>query len=131
MIQDGTSQVGTVGAGLDYDTRSDPVLPRSGMRLALSVEVGTAPLGSSYSYVKTVFNGSGLHEMPHGHALGFHLFGGAIEGNAPYFDRFFIGDLNLLLPRRALGINFSTLPSPSFSARRSPPTATTTTRPGC
>ena len=114
MIQDGSSRVGTIAASLDYDTRSDPVLPRSGMRLALSGEVGTSLLGSSYSYVKTVFNGSVYLKMPHGHALGFHLFAGSIEGNAPYFDRFFIGDLDLLLPRRALGINFSTQPAPSF-----------------
>ena len=114
MIQDGSSRVGTLAASLDYDTRSDPVLPRSGMRLALSGEVGTSLLGSSYSYVKTVFNGSVYLKMPHGHALGFHLFAGSIEGNAPYFDRFFIGDLDLLLPRRALGINFSTQPAPSF-----------------
>jgi len=32
-------------------------------------------------------------------------------GDAPYFDRFFVGDLNLLLPPRAFGINFSTQPS--------------------
>ncbi len=114
MVQDGQSRVGTLAASLDYDTRSDPVLPRSGMRLALSGEVGTALLGSSYSYVKTVFNGSVYLKMPHGHALGFHLFAGSIEGNAPYFDRFFIGDLDLLLPRRALGINFSTQPASSF-----------------
>ena len=114
MVQGGESRVGTVAAGLDYDTRSDPVLPRSGMRVALSVEAGTSLLGSSYSYVKTVFNGSFYVKMPHGHALGFHLFGGSIEGNAPYFDRFFIGDLDLLLPRRALGINFSTQPAASF-----------------
>jgi len=114
MVQDGSSRVGTVAASLDYDTRSDPVLPRSGMRLALSGEVGTSLLGSSYSYVKTVFNGSLYLKMPRGHALGFHLFGGAIEGDAPYFDRFFIGDLDLLLPRRALGINFSTQSASSF-----------------
>ncbi len=114
MIQDGSSRVGTVAASLDYDTRSDPVLPRSGMRLALSAEAGTSLLGSTYSYVKTVFDGSWYLKMPHGHALGFHLFGGGIEGNAPYFDRFFIGDLDLLLPRRALGINFSTQPASSF-----------------
>jgi len=114
MVQNGESRVGTIAAGLDYDTRSDPVLPRSGMRVALSVEAGTSLLGSSYSYVKTVFDGSFYVKMPHGHALGFHLFGGSIEGNAPYFDRFFIGDLDLLLPRRALGINFSTQPAPNF-----------------
>jgi outer membrane protein insertion porin family len=113
MIQGGMSRVGTVGAGLDYDTRSDPVLPRSGMRLALSVEAGTSLLGSSYDYVKAVFDSSFYVKMPHG-ALGFHLFAGALSGDAPYFDRFFVGDLDLLLPRRALGINFSTQPAPSF-----------------
>jgi hypothetical protein len=113
MIDEGSSRVGTATASLDYDSRSDPVLPRSGMRLALSVETATSLLGSDYSYVKTVFDGDFYFKMPHG-ALGLHLFGGAIGGNAPYFDRFFIGDLDLLLPRRALGINFSTQPAPNF-----------------
>ena len=111
MVKEGSSQVGTVMASLDLDTRSDPILPRSGMRVALSVEVASRFLGSSYDYVKTVAEGAFYRPMPHGHALGFHLFLGGIAGDAPFFDRFFIGDLNLLLPRRALGINFSTLPS--------------------
>ena len=81
------------------------------MRIALSIEVATSLLGSSYDYVKTVAEGSFYWRMPRGHALGLHVFAGAIGGDAPFFDRFFIGDLNLLLPRRALGINFSTLPS--------------------
>ncbi|HEX3905338.1 MAG TPA: BamA/TamA family outer membrane protein [Polyangia bacterium] len=114
MINEGASRVGTVAAGLDYDTRSDPVLPRAGMRLSLSVEAGTSLLGSSYDFVKAVFDGSFYLKLPRGHALGFHLFAGAIDGDAPYFDRFFIGDLDLLLPRRALGINFSTQPAPNF-----------------
>jgi outer membrane protein insertion porin family len=114
MVKNGASRVGTLAASLDLDTRSDPILPRSGMRIALSVEGSTDLLGSSYSYVKTVLDASFYRAMPHGHALGFHLFAGAIGGDAPYFDRFFIGDLNLLLPRRALGINFSTQPSPNL-----------------
>ncbi len=114
MVKEGDSRVGTLTASLDLDTRSDPILPRSGMRLALSVEGSTQVLGSSYDYVKTVFDGSFYQKMPHGHALGFHVFAGAIAGDAPYFDRFFVGDLNLLLPRRALGINFSTQPSPNL-----------------
>jgi outer membrane protein insertion porin family len=78
------------------------------------VEAGISLLGSSYDYAKAVLDGSFYLKMPHGHALGFHLFAGAINGSAPYFDRFFIGDLDLLLPRRALGINFSTQPAPNF-----------------
>jgi len=111
MVKDGTSRLGTVTASVDLDTRSDPILPRSGMRIALSLEAANGLLGSDYEYVKTVAEGSFYRPMPRGHALGFHLLLGGIAGDAPYFDRFFIGDLNLLLPRRALGINFSTLPS--------------------
>jgi hypothetical protein len=40
-----------------------------------------------------------------------HGYLGGIWGDAPYFDRFFVGDLNSLLPPRALGLNFSTQPS--------------------
>jgi outer membrane protein insertion porin family len=109
MIKPGASRLGTITASVDLDTRSDPILPRSGMRVALSVEGASGVLGSSYEYVKTVADAAFYWPMPRGHALGLHVFGGAIVGDPPYFDRFFVGDLNLLLPRRALGINFSTL----------------------
>ena len=114
MVKEGTSRVGSVTGGVDYDTRSDPILPRAGMRVALSVETATSLLGSSYDFLKTVAAGSFYWRMPRGHALGLHVFAGAIWGDAPFFDRFFVGDLNLLLPRRALGINFSTAPSPNL-----------------
>lgn len=111
QIKSGVSRVGTITGRVEYDSRSDPILPRSGMRAVLSVEGATGLLGSSYDFLKTVLETSFYRPMPRGHALGFHLFAGAIAGDAPYFDQFFVGDLNLLLPRRALGLNFSTLPS--------------------
>jgi hypothetical protein len=110
-VPNGTSRVGSLALTFAYDTRSDPVLPRSGVRLAASVEWATFLLGSSYDYVKGVVQASLYHRMPRGHALGLHILGGAIGGDAPFFDQFFVGDLNLLLPKRALGINFSTQPS--------------------
>ncbi|HVV16946.1 MAG TPA: BamA/TamA family outer membrane protein [Polyangia bacterium] len=114
MIQQGASRVGSATGSLQFDNRSDPVLPRSGARANLSVEVASALLGSSTTFVKGTVEASIYFKMPRGHALGLHLFGGAISGPAPYFDRFFIGDLDLLLPRRALGINFSTQAPPNF-----------------
>jgi outer membrane protein insertion porin family len=110
----GDSRVATVALTLDYDTRSDPVLPRSGARVVGTIEAGGPVVGSSYSFGKALAQASFYARMPHGHALGVHLLGGAIVGEAPYFDRFFIGDLNVLLPRRALGIDFSTQPSPNL-----------------
>jgi hypothetical protein len=110
-VQNGASRVGSFTLTADYDTRSDPILPRSGGRLVASVEAAHAVLGSSYDFVKGQVQASVYQKLPHGHALGLHVMAGAISGDAPYFDRFFVGDLNLLLPRRALGINFSTFPS--------------------
>lgn len=110
-VRQGSSRLGTLALSLDYDTRSDPVLPRQGVRLLGTVEAASGLLGSTYEYGKVVLQASLYHRMPHGHAIGLHLLGGAIWGDAPYFDQFFIGDLNPLLPRRALGINFSTQPS--------------------
>lgn len=114
MVHDGGSRVGTATGSLEFDNRSDPVLPRSGARARLSAEVASSLLGSSYTYIKGIAEASMYFKMPHGHALGLHLFAGTISGGAPYFDRFFIGDLDLLLPRRALGINFSTQGAPNF-----------------
>jgi outer membrane protein insertion porin family len=110
-VREGSSRIATVAFTLDYDTRSDPVLPRSGTRVVASLETGGPLVGGSYGFAKGIAQASVYTKMPHGHALGLHVLGGAIVGDAPYFDRFFIGDLNPLLPRRALGINFSTLPS--------------------
>ena len=107
----GDSRVATVALTLDYDTRSDPVLPRSGARVVGTVEAGGKLVGGSYGFAKALVQASLYAKMPHGHALGLHLLGGAIAGDAPYFDQFYIGDLNVLLPRRALGMSFSTLPS--------------------
>jgi len=110
-VRGGESRVATLTATLDYDTRSDPILPRSGARVVGTLEGGGAFFGGSYTYAKALVQASLYAKMPRGHALGLHLLGGAIVGDAPYFDEFFIGDLNLLLPRRALGMNFSTMPS--------------------
>ena len=110
-VDEGNSRVGSLMLTLDYDTRPDPVLPRSGGRFVASVEGAHGALGSTYDFVKAVVQASVYTRLPHGHALGFHFLAGGLVGDAPYFDRFFVGDLNLLLPRRALGINFSTLAS--------------------
>jgi outer membrane protein insertion porin family len=113
-VVEGDSRVATVALTLDYDTRSDPVLPRSGARIVGTVEGGGPAVGSSYTFAKAIAQASFYARMPRGHALGLHLLGGAILGDAAYFDRFFIGDFNVLMPRRALGIDFSTQPSPNL-----------------
>jgi outer membrane protein insertion porin family len=110
-VLDGSSHLGTLGLTLDFDTRTDPVLPRGGHHVALSVEAATTRAASSYGFIKGVAQSSSYFPLRSGHIIGVHGFLGGIAGDAPYFDRFFVGDLNFLLPPRSLGLNFSTQPS--------------------
>jgi outer membrane protein insertion porin family len=110
-IHEGSSRLAALTAVLDFDTRSDPVLPSSGRRIAVSIEAALPVMGSRYSYAKGTTFASFYFPVFGRHVLAVHAFAGAIMGEAPYFNRFFVGDLNFLLPPRALGLNFATLPS--------------------
>jgi outer membrane protein insertion porin family len=114
MIHEGSSRVASLTALLDLDTRSDPVLPVRGRRLSMSVEASLPLLGSSYAYAKGIVQGSYYFPAFRDHVVAIHAFAGAILGQAPYFNNFFVGDLNFLLPPRALGLNFATQPSRAF-----------------
>lgn len=113
-IHEGASRLGSVAVTLDVDTRSDPVLPTRGGRAAVTLQAALPVVGSSYAFAKGVAQASRYWPAFARHVLGFHALAGAVFGDAPYFERFFVGDLNLLLPPRALGLNFSTLPSRDF-----------------
>jgi outer membrane protein insertion porin family len=113
-IHDGPSRLASLTATIDFDTRSDPVLPHAGRRMALSLEAALPVFGSRYTYAKGVAQGSFYQPAFRRHVVSFHLFGGGVFGDAPYFNQFFVGDLNFLLPPRALGLNFATLPSRDF-----------------
>jgi outer membrane protein insertion porin family len=113
-VRDGNSHLGSFSVILDIDSRTDPVLPRGGHHLSLSVEGTTSAFASSYGFVKGVAQASNYFPLRWGHVIGIHGYLGGIAGDAPYFDRFFVGDLNQLLPPRALGLNFSTQPAHDF-----------------
>jgi outer membrane protein insertion porin family len=112
-VHEGVSRLASVAVALDIDTRSDPVLPREGARTSVSLQTALPLLGSQYAFAKGVIQSSWYHPVRK-HVLGIHGLAGAVFGDAPYFEQFFVGDLNLLLPPRALGLNFSTLPSRDF-----------------
>jgi hypothetical protein len=112
-IHQGQSRLASLSLSLDIDTRSDPVLPSSGTRLSLTLQTALPAIGSDYGYAKGVLQASWYAPVRR-HVLGLHGYAGAIFGDAPYFERFFVGDFNQLLPPRALGLNFSTLPSRNF-----------------
>lgn len=104
---------------LDHDTRDNPLVPTAGYRLNFSVE-GSDTLWSDYSYLKMVLRMSHHQSLGFGapgHVLRFNMVGGVILGDAPFFERFFIGDTSTLVQSRALGLNFTTQSSPDFLGR--------------
>jgi len=113
-VREGKSHLGSLSVILDIDSRTDPVLPRGGHHVSLSIEATSTAFASSYGFVKGVAQASNYFPLRWGHIIGIHGYFGGIWGDAPYFDRFFVGDLNQLLPPRALGLNFSTQPSHDF-----------------
>jgi outer membrane protein assembly factor BamA len=112
-VHQGVSRLASVAVSIDVDTRSDPVLPAHGSRTSVSLQTALPILGSQYAFAKGVVQSSWYHPVRR-HVLGIHGLAGAVFGDAPYFEQFFVGDLNFLLPPRALGLNFSTLPSRDF-----------------
>lgn len=94
------------------DTRNDPSMPSAGMRLELSGELATSYFGSDYAFAKLAVSFQKHWLLPFKrHVIALQLFSGVIVGDAPLFNKFFIGDLSEFLPSRALELNFSTRPA--------------------
>ena len=106
MLIRGGSVLSTVGATFIDDTRDEPFLPTRGHHVAASVEVSLTPLGSDYPYAKAVVQASQWFPLPWGHVLHLEGFAGGVFGNAPLFERFYVGDLSDLLPDRVLDLKF-------------------------
>jgi len=107
-LDPGASKVVTVGLSFDRDTRADPLLPHSGGRITASAELGSAVLGGDYDFA-TLF-GRYEHWWPlrsERSAIGMHLAGGVVIGDAPLFDRIYISDVDPMLTPRALGLVLS------------------------
>jgi len=115
MLIGGSSVLSTFGAQFVNDTRDDPFLPTRGHRVELGLDVALTPLGSDYPFEKVVARASQWFSLPWGgHVLELRAFAGAISGNAPLFERFYVGDLSDLLPDRALDLAFDRRPAPNF-----------------
>jgi outer membrane protein assembly factor BamA len=114
MLPNGGSILSTLSATLVHDTRDEPILPSRGHHLVAGLDLGLAPLGSDYPYAKLVVQASQWFSLPWGHVLGVDAFVGTIFGNAPLFERFYVGDFSDLLPDRVLGLNFDRRPAPDY-----------------
>jgi outer membrane protein assembly factor BamA len=110
----GKSVLSTVRGTLLYDTRDGPFLPTRGWQVALQGDISLSPLGSSYPYQKLQVRASHWWAIWAHHVLKLELFGGAIGGSAPVYERFYIADFSDLLPDRVLDLNTDRRPAPNF-----------------
>ncbi|MGH7295402.1 MAG: BamA/TamA family outer membrane protein [Polyangiaceae bacterium] len=110
----GGSTLSTLRGTFVHDTRDEPFLPTRGHRLVAGLELALTPLGSDYPYTKLTLHGAQWFPLPWGHVLALEGFAGAISGDAPLFERFYVGDLTDLLPDRALDLAFDRRPAPNL-----------------
>jgi outer membrane protein insertion porin family len=107
----GSSLLSTVSATFIHDTRDEAFLPTRGDHIVASIEASLTPLGSDYPYGKIVLSASKWFPLSWGHVLQIEGFAGAVGGDAPIFDCFYVGDLSDLLPDRVLDLNFDRRPA--------------------
>ncbi|HEY8079855.1 MAG TPA: BamA/TamA family outer membrane protein, partial [Labilithrix sp.] len=114
FLDNGSSVLSTVSATLVHDTRDEPFLPTRGWHVLALAEASLSPLGSDYKYGKLVLRSSRWIPLPWDHVLRIEGILGGIFGNAPLFEKFYVGDYTDLRPHRALDLAFDRRAAPNF-----------------
>lgn len=111
----GRSVLSTVRVNLQIDTRDHPFLPTRGWLVSTGGELSLAPLGSDYDYQRFDISASRWWKVPGTrHVARLELFAGAMTGNVPFFEQYYVGDFSDFRPARVLGLNFDRRPPPNF-----------------
>jgi outer membrane protein assembly factor BamA len=110
----GASFLSTIRGKLVYDTRDEPILPNHGSYVSVVGDTALAPLGSDYGFTKLQIGVSRWWTLPWSHVARLELDYGAVTGNAPFFEKFYVGDFTDLLPDRVLDLNFDRRRAPNY-----------------
>ncbi len=113
-ILPGRSVLSTIKASIEHDTRDHPWLPTRGWLASAALETSLSPAGSDYPYERLDLKARRWWTLPFKHVVSVDLFAGAIAGEAPFFEQYYIGDLTDFQPGRLLGLNFDRRPAPNF-----------------
>ena len=103
-VEDGKSALSWLRAGITYDTRDSPTLTRRGTLASFGVTAGLVPLGSDYGFQKVEVAAQHWWRLPWRHVVRVDGYAGGISGDAPFFEKFYVGDFTALLPDRILGL---------------------------
>jgi outer membrane protein assembly factor BamA len=94
------------------DSRDDPFFPTDGTRVELRGVLGSRSLGGEYEYSRWSLDVETDFAVWRGHAIRLLGFAGVVQGDAPFFERFYAADLAYFSIGPALGraleLNFST-----------------------
>ncbi|HEX9298300.1 MAG TPA: BamA/TamA family outer membrane protein [Polyangiaceae bacterium] len=110
----GDSVLSTIRATLLHDTRDEPILPTRGSFVSITGDTAIVPAVGDYGFSKLEIRASRWWTLPWNHVVRLELDYGAITGNAPFFEKFYVGDFTDLLPDRVLGLNFDRRRAPNF-----------------
>jgi len=103
-ILPGKSALSTLRASISYDTRDLPFLTTKGTLAAAAVTVALPPLGSDYGFQRIELSAQRWWKLPWKHVVRASAFAGGIAGDAPFFEKFYVGDFTDLLPDRILDL---------------------------
>ncbi|WP_248345527.1 BamA/TamA family outer membrane protein [Anaeromyxobacter paludicola] len=96
----------------ERDTRDDLFFPAGGGRFAAQVTFSSPAVGSDYEYSRWLLQLEKDLSLPRGHGLRLVAAAGAVQGDAPFFERFYAADWAYFSVGPALGraleLNFST-----------------------
>lgn len=98
----GASALSTLEGSLLHDTRDAPFLVTRGSLLQARLSLGMPPIGSDYAYARLEGLAQQWFPLPFGHVIKLEGFVGAIAGDAPFFEQYYVGDFTDLLPDRVL-----------------------------
>jgi outer membrane protein insertion porin family len=111
----GRSVLSTLSGTVQFDTRDHPFLPTRGWFISFRGELSLLPAAIDYDYQKFELDASHWWKLGiYQHVLALRMYAGGISGNAPFFERFYVGDFTDFLPDRLLGLSFDRRPAPNF-----------------
>lgn len=97
-VEPGHSTLAALSTALVYDTRDAPILPTRGWLAKIAWTGAAEPIGSAYSFLRVTGQTNRYWTLPWKHVVRWGVTAGAIAGDAPFFEQFYVGNLSDLIP---------------------------------